>query len=150
MKLYGSLNNRLEENRMFCNEIKVGTGVTEYFYSDRHPYEVVDVKDQKHVTVRALDHVHDGEGYMDNCWKLVSNPENPTKKLERRGDWWYWVSEIVVTDENRHQLEDPMTRLNLALNGFDIEKLLEKGKQTKRHRANVSFGVADYYYDYEF
>lgn len=150
MKLYGSLNNRLEENKMFCSEIKVGTGVTEYFYSDRHPYEVVEVKDQKHVTVRALDHVHEGDGYMDNCWKLVSNPENPTKKLERRGEWWYWVCEIIVNDENRHKLDDPMTRLNLALNGYDIDKLLAKGKQTKRRRANVSFGLADYYYDYEF
>ena len=26
----------------------------------------------------------------------------------------------------------------------------EKGKQTRRYRANVSFGVANYYYDYEF
>lgn len=46
-KWYGSLNNRLEENKMFCEEIKVGTGLTEYFYSDRHPYEVVKVIDQK-------------------------------------------------------------------------------------------------------
>lgn len=27
MKLYGSLNNRLEENRMFCDTIEVGTGM---------------------------------------------------------------------------------------------------------------------------
>ena len=34
-KWYGSLNNRLEENRQFCEKIEVGTGVTEYMYSDR-------------------------------------------------------------------------------------------------------------------
>ena len=40
MKLCGSLNNRLEENRMFCDTIEVGTGMTEYLYSDRHAYEL--------------------------------------------------------------------------------------------------------------
>lgn len=27
-KWYGSLDNRVEENRQYCDEIKVGTGVT--------------------------------------------------------------------------------------------------------------------------
>ena len=41
MKLYGSLNNRLEENHMFCDVIEVGTDMTEYLYTDRHAYEVL-------------------------------------------------------------------------------------------------------------
>lgn len=147
---YGSLQNRLEENRQFCDEIKVGTGMTEYSYSDRHAYEVIAVKDQKHVTVREFDHRHVGDGYMDNNWELISNPENPERKLEKRGDWWYWVSEIIITEENRHQLDDPMTRLQLAVAGWDVEKLIAKGKQSRRQRAKVSFGVAEYYFDYEF
>ena len=65
---YGSLNNRLEENRMFCEQIEVGTGMTEYHYSDRDAYEVVAVKDQKHVTVRKYDHRHVGDCAMDNNW----------------------------------------------------------------------------------
>lgn len=149
-RLYGSLQNRLEEDRMFCDEIQVGTGVTEYYYSDRRPYEVIEVRDQKHVTVRELDHVHEGDGCMDNRWKLISNPENAERTLEKRGDWWYWRSEIVITDENRHQLDDQLTRLRLAVAGWDIEKLMSKGKQIRRQRAKVSFGVAEYYYDYEF
>ena len=48
-KLYGNLMNRMEEGRQFVDEIKVGDGVTEYSYSDRHPYEVIEVKDQKHI-----------------------------------------------------------------------------------------------------
>ena len=32
----------------------------------------------------------------------------------------------------------------------DLEAIREKGKQTKLTRANVSFGVADYHFDYEF
>ena len=149
MKFYGSLSNRIEENHMYCDEIKVGTGVTEYFWSDRHAYEVVAVKDQKHVTVRALDHRHVGNGSMDNNWELVSNESNPTKELERRGDIWYWSSTLTADDVKGID-DDLHWKLLVALAGFDIDKIREKGKQTKRTRANVSFGVADYYYDYEF
>ncbi len=51
MKLYGSLDNRFEEGKTY-GEIKVGTGVTEMCYSDRHAYEVVEVIDEKHLLIR--------------------------------------------------------------------------------------------------
>ena len=44
-KWYGSLNNRLDEGKTF-GDIKVGTGVTEMCWSDRHPYEVVEIIDE--------------------------------------------------------------------------------------------------------
>ena len=148
-KWYGSLDNRLEENRMFCDRIDVGTGVTEYYWSDRHAYEVIEVIDQKHVTVREYDHKHVGTGSMDNKWELISNENNPRHNLERRGDIWYWTTTITADDikdiENDVRLE-----MDVLLAGFDIDKIRAKGKQTKRRKANVSFGVADYYYDYEF
>lgn len=34
--------------------------------------------------------------------------------------------------------------------GIDIEKVKAKGKVEKFDRINVSFGKAEYYYDYEF
>lgn len=144
---YGSFQNRLEEGIMFCDEITVGTGVTEYSYTDRQAYEVVEVKDQKHVTIRQLDHRHVGDGCMDNNWELVSNPANPLRALERRGDVWYWTS--TVTADDIKDIDD-YARLRLVLAGFDIDKIMAKGKQTKRYKANVSFGKADYHYDYEF
>lgn len=147
MKLYGSLNNRFEENKMYCDEIKVGTGMTEYGYSDRYPYEVIAVKDQKHVTVRKLDHKHVGDGCMDNNWELISNENNPTRELVKRGNYWY--STLTATLD-MVESDDMEVRLWLALNGFNVEKIREKGSQTKYNRLNVSFGVADYYYDYEF
>lgn len=153
-RLYGSLNNRLEENRMFCEEIEVGTGMTEYSYSDRHAYEVVSVKDQKHVEVRKYDHKHIGDGCMDNNWKLISNENNPVKALTKRGNYWYWT--VVITDDVLADLEGEdahrsiETMLFLAHNNVDAETLRAKKKITRYHRANVSFGVADYYYDYEF
>ena len=147
MKLYGSLNNRLEENRMFCKEIEVGTGMTEYSYSDRHAYEVTKVIDQKHVMVRKYDVEHIGEA-MTNNWKLISNPDNPERLITRRGNYWYWTA--TITAEELEKITDPMERFYMSMNGFDLEKIAQKGKQTVHSRANVSFGVANYHYDYEF
>ena len=152
MKFYGSYINRIQENNQFCEEIKVGTGMTEYSYSDREAYEVIAVKDQKHVTVRKYDHIAIGEP-MSNNWKLVSNENNSIMNLVKRGNYWY--SEIIVTAE---QLEKEMVNgklpfekaVYLAVNGFDIEYIKTKGFQKKYHKVNVSFGIADYHYDYEF
>lgn len=153
-KFYGSLNNRLQENRMFCEEIKVGTGMTEYRYSDRRAYEVIEVTDQKHVTVRLLDHKHVGDGCTDNNWELISNENNPVYEMTKRGNYWYWTTRITSDILKELETEDAENKFSVQLfllhNNVDIDKLKEKGKITKYHRANVSFGVASYYYDYSF
>lgn len=152
MKLYGSLNNRLEENHTFCDEITVGTGMTEYFWSDRHAYEVIAVKDQKHVTVRELDHIHVGDGCMDNSWKLVSNENNRVRNMVKRGKYWY--DEVIITkdllDIDRDTNDSFRFSMFLAQNNIDPEVLRQKGTIKRYHKANVSFGIANYYYDYEF
>lgn len=146
-KWYGSLQNRMEEDRQFCDEIKVGTGMTEYGWSDRHAYEVIAVKDQKHVTVRELDHRHVGDGQMDNNWELISNPDNRVRNMVKRGEYWY--DEVTITAD---LLDDDSieTKLFLAFNDIDPDKLRAKGTIKKYHRAKVSFGCAEYYFDYSF
>lgn len=114
-KWYGCLNNRLEENKMYCKEIVVGTQMTEYSWSDRHPYEVVKVDNQKHIWVRELDHVKADDVPMSNNWKLIKNENNPVKEMKFRYNKWNWVY-----GENKYSA------------------------------TNVSFGIAEYYYDYEF
>ena len=149
---YGSLQNRIEENRQLVDEIKVGTGMTEYSWSDRHAYEVISVKDQKHVTVRELSHRHIGDVEMDNNWELFSDENNKTMELAKRGNYWYsvstWTADILdkLDDSN----EGIRIRLALAMNGIEIEKLRAKGEIKKYHRVNVSFGRTDYHFDYEF
>ena len=91
MELYGSLTNRLEEDRQFCDEINVGTGMTEYFWSDRKAYEVVEVTDQKHIKVREYAHECIGGPYS-NEWKLTSDPTKPVREMVKRGKYWYWGS----------------------------------------------------------
>lgn len=152
-KWYGSLNNRIEENRMFTDEIKVGTGVTKYSWSDRDAYEVVEVEDQKHVKVREYDHKKaEGAEYYSNNWDLISNPNNPVINLVKRGNYWYSV--VSITPEEAKEIlegNDIDSKIWACTNNFDLGEIVEKGKVKKSyHRWNVSFGVADYYYDYEF
>ena len=148
-KFYGNLMNRLEEGKQFCGEITVGTGMTEYSWSDRDAYEVTAVRDQKHVTVRRLDYKAKNPGMMDNEWELFSNPANPECDMVKVGDVWYWTD--TCTAEELAEIEkDPRNLLALVVAGFDPDKIRAKGKQTKRRKANVSFGVARQYYDYSF
>lgn len=156
-KWYGSLQNRLEENKMFTDEITVGTGMTEYFYSDRKAYEVTEVTDQKHIKVRRYDVKRaDDYGMSDaQTWTLISNPENGESMMTKRGNYWYWT--VVITadmvrnlDEDNLTAEDLDLILFLAHNNTNKAEVMEKGKVTRYHKATVSFGIADYYYDYSF
>jgi hypothetical protein len=164
-KVYGSLNNRVDENKMFCEEIKVGTGMTKYFWSDRHAYEVVIVIDQKHVFVREYDHKMKGQP-MSNEWELISNENNPLIEMKFRYGHWYEVNRCFY--ENAHhkaiKLVDNGTcktyqaAFNYVLFAnnvhFKDEKELQdfrNGKEyIKYNKVNVSFGIAEHYYDYEF
>lgn len=149
---YGNLNNRVEENRQYVEEIKVGTGMTEYFWSDRHAYEVIAVKDQKHVTVREYDHKKKSDTAFSNDWELISNPENQTMDLVKRGKYWYTV--VTITPEEAKEIyegSDIDAKLWACHNNFDLQEIIASGKKKSTyHKRNVSFGVAEYYYDYEF
>lgn len=154
MKYYGSLTNRFEEGKQFCEEIKVGTGVTEYHYSDRTAYEVIAVKDQKHITIREYDAKHIGDAF-ENKWELVSNEENPTYNLTKRGAYWYTETECTIADlEEYEEARKNRNNINLQLwfahNNFDAETIRKRGSQKRYNKMNISVGVADYYYDYEF
>ena len=142
---YGNLTNRLEENKMFCDKIEVGTGMTEYYYSDRKAYEVTKVIDQKHIFVREYDHKAAGEA-MSNTWELISNPENPEIEMVFRYNHWCSVCTWTQADVDRI----------IARNGFFLDchgvqdKLKLKPEVKTYSKMNVSFGTADYYFDYEF
>lgn len=138
-KWYGSLDNRLEENKMYCEEIKVGTGMTEYSYSDRKAYEVVKVINQNNVLVRELDHKAVGEP-MSNEWELISNPNNPVRELKKRYGSWNWVAKVTKENIQRPPFVDKKI----------YDEVVQKGSAIIYYKANVSFGVAEYYYDYEF
>lgn len=161
MKWYGNLHNRLHENKDFTNgKIEVGTGVTYYSYSDRRPYEVVKVEDQTHVWIRALDAIGAGEAYS-NLWVLKSNEDNAVIELKQRNGVWYRVCyynkdtmmEMAKKDNGWKTPESAYEyyKLMACLTLKQLEKL-EAGVTVKQYKkfGNISFGVAEYYYDYEF
>lgn len=87
---YGSINNRLDENKKFCEDIDIGTPVTEYLYTDRIPYEVTKVIDQKHVFIRGYNCIAVGEP-MSNEWELISDTSKPEVEVKYRYNHWYRV-----------------------------------------------------------
>lgn len=87
---YGSLENRLMENAKMPEPV-VGMGVTECSYTDREPYEVIEVKDPRHITIRALDWKRvDGNG-LSECqdYEYSSNEANHPVHLflTKQGKW---------------------------------------------------------------
>ena len=157
MKLYGSLDNRLMENQQFVDEIKVGDGATEYYYSDSHAYEVVEVKDQKHIGIRRYDAKN--KAAYANEWTLTSNEDNPITYLVKRGKYWYEEHIVNFKDYEFAYNHIPGTKYKddeidkliwLGNQGIDIEKLKEKGVIKKYTKRNISIGIAREYYDWSF
>ena len=163
MKLYGSLQNRLVEGRDFTNgNIKVGTGVTEVLYTDRHAYEVTAVKDQNHFTIRRMKAIATGES-MSNTWKLESDNTQPTYDIERISGVFYKVS--YLTKEKVMERAEEMLKKDFVPN-TPIEKAIDfvtmyltdkqkervlSGKQVKlKSKMNLAIGIQQEYYDYEF
>ena len=169
MKLYGSLNNRFDENRYFNNtygNLKVGTPCTVYLYTDRHAYEVVEVIDQTHISIRQLNAIRTDRNGMSECqdYRYESNLKAAIEPIEfHRGSWkhirYYDLAglERVVAnlvehgkalDEARKIAEESYmyyltpTQKKRLLNGERVKKYEDK--------INISFGVADEYYDYSF
>lgn len=87
---YGSIDNRLLESAKMP-EPQVGMGATEIYYSDRRPFEIIEVKDARHITVRELDWKRTDSNGMSDCqdYEYFSNPENRTADLflTKQGQW---------------------------------------------------------------
>ena len=114
--------------------------MTEYHYSDREAYEVVEVINQNHIFVRRLDHKHIGDGEMDNNWELISNPNNPVIEMKKRYGYWNKVNKFTKESIKKVILVDKKV----------YDEVMKKGYATTYTKVNVSFGIAEYYYDYEF
>lgn len=151
------------EGKDFTNgNIKVGTGVTEILYSDRHAYEVIAVKDQNHFTIRRMKAIPTGE-CMSNKWKLESDETQPTYDIERINGVFYEVNYLtkdkVMKRAEKALKEDfvPGTSIEKAIDYVTMyltEKQKERvlnGKQVKlKSKMNITIGIQQEYYDYEF
>lgn len=145
-KWYGSLNNRLDENQKEIPNIEVGMGVTEYLWSDRHAYEVTKVVNQKDVFIRRYDVKHIGE-YGNDEWELISNENN--KEMEVVYRYGNWYLKIIYTTESLNKMKE--NDGCIWLSDDIVNEVNEKGIAYRYEKMNkLRFGVADYYYDFEF
>lgn len=75
---YGSLQNRIAE-RVKNPKPEVGMGATALYWSDRHAYEVIAVKDDKHITVRRMKATC--KDYYAGDWEVEPDPNGYTLNL---------------------------------------------------------------------
>ena len=145
MKWYGSLNNRIDEKRN-SEEPKVGMGVTEYLWSDRHAYEITEVIDSKHFKMKRYDAKNVGKGFGDNNWELTLDENAPEYEMVFRCGSWYNVIKYTKESIERCEREDGYVLLDEKI--YNTAK--EKGVAYKYNKMNIVIGVADEYYDFEF
>lgn len=158
-KWYGNLMNRLDEGRT-VPEIKVGTDITMYYWSDRTCYYVTEVIDQKHIKVKpyvvCADHDKDcGMGHQDWLYFKTQlemilylanygiNIMYDTNMEPEEETWVFrygkWMRQFKHTKEN-YCTERELK--SLKKNGYFYRYDNEMPK--------VSFGVRNYHYDWEF
>ena len=175
-RIYGSLDNRFEENKNFNKDclIHIGDDITMYHYSDRTCYYVTDVIDQKHIKVReyhvCADHSKPDLGPGHNEWKYFKSRNEENEYLKSFGlgnDETYpeevdkeWVFRYNNWKECYTYTKDSLKSKNMF--GFylkdvfftekEVEKL-EADKVVKKYYdlpGKISFGVRDYFYDWTF
>ena len=159
-KIYGNLMNRLTEDKNYTGrEIKVGDDITMYHWSDRKCYYVTGVINQKRIKVKRYYVCADKEkatGIGHQEWVYFKTLREQDKYLnwehtekeyeedEKYEEVWVfrygkWMREHTYTEENYCSERE----LNsLKKNGYYKRYYDLSGK--------VSFGVRNYYYDWEF
>lgn len=162
-KWYGSISNRIEENKNYeGKDIYVGMKVTEYLWSDRHAYEVIKVFDQNHIVIRRLTAKRIDKNGMSECqdYEYISCETNSCEELKKTKAGW----KVVITY--------PAETVQRMANGFknnyakrpetftktDIKEMETWVKRAEKNKPvsvlgskiNISFGVADEYYDFSF
>lgn len=159
-KWYGNLNNRLEEGQNFTGrEIRVGDDITEYLWSDRRCYYVSEVESQKRIKVKPYYVCADkskayGMGHQDwlyfkdmrefDKYCNISRKEEEYDTIDHTETWVFrynkWMKEFKVTDVHFCETDREWKQFNEK--GYFITYGSLTGK--------VSFGVRDYYHDWEF
>lgn len=159
MKWYGNVSNRIEEGHNYTErEPRVGDDITMYLWSDRRCYYISEIISDKKIKVKPYyvcggKTKNGGMGHQDWVYfkdiremdKYTGNihDEDFYSKFGNNEETWVfrygkWMQEVTYT-ANPHSDRE--------------KKSLEKNGYYKRYFAltgKVSFGVCDYYYDWEF
>ena len=101
MKWYGSVQNRISAE---CEMPKpeVGMGVTELLWSDRDPWEVIEVVNDKKIRIRELGYKRtDNDGISEHQeYEFFSKPDGNVKTIVLRNGKWRDLKKKYVNDAN--------------------------------------------------
>lgn len=126
--------------------ISIGDCATEYCGHDMYPYEVVGVKDQKHICVRELGHkLKDVSDWNCIHWDLYSTEDYPIIPIDKEGDSWYRDDTYRIEDWD----DSIDNRVYLASEGIDYDELKEKTIIRKHVKMDITFGTANYHTCYD-
>lgn len=172
---YGSVENRLYENKQFCKTIEVGTGATEFLWSDSHAYEVTKVESQEHIWLRRLKAIRtDNYGMSDwQDYQFESDTTAPQIEAVKRGGIWFKVhtynkAELLAIATKRidegngdanesypreQQIEVQFKFMLIHCNFTPKQReRFEEGKTIKTYKKwdGLSIGIKQEYFDYSF
>jgi hypothetical protein len=166
----GGFINQLMGNN--ATEPKVGEGATILHYSDREPYEVIEVsEDGNKCVIRTMGYKFIGQCYGDEKYEYFSDPDGYTTTLEwneKKGCWGMvnYSIEIIKKLKNDLWKEFGFDWSDNLPNGIKYKDLIDgepKGMYTKLklvkgvtkeyknfNKVSIIFGVAEKYYDPHF
>ena len=193
MRLYGSLNNRVDEGHNFLGRpLRAGDDITMYLWSDRRCFYVSEVIDERHIKVLPYYVCADqskagGMGHQNWLYFKSVNEQNrylngfigegnskyrtdfpepePDEWVFRQGKWRLLLRfdkaklerAIRLAQEASYTVPPPDALARIYFDGHKLtdreyQRVLDGKEVRKTHRlsGNVSFGVRDYYYDWEF
>ena len=144
---YGSVQNRLAERSKQPTPV-VGMGVTECCYSDREPYQIIEVKDEKHIVVRAMGYERiDNNGMSESQeYRYFSKPDGAIEHLVlRNGRWRNRIVKPVLVEDPEGEVicyNDNGTKTRYRKTGTRVSNELGS--------SGWSLGHAERYYDFSF
>lgn len=87
---YGSINNRIMEHSK-GETPTVGMGVTQCLWSDRVPWEIIEVQDDRHLLIRRLGHRRIDDNGFSECqeYEYFQVEDAPVYRLfkDKNGRW---------------------------------------------------------------
>lgn len=163
-RFYGNLSNRFEEGQNYTGrEIRPGDDITMYLWSDRHCYYVTEVINQKRIKVKPYHVCADKEkayGMGHQEWLYFKELKDRDKYFGYENDPEYYEinnrEETWVYRYNKWMRESIYPESEIVGKEFCTDKelkSLDKYGYIKQYHdlsGKISFGVRDYYYDWEF
>lgn len=100
-KWYGSIGNRIAENSTMPKP-EIGMGVTELCYTDREPYEVIEIINDKKIKIREMIAKRVDTNGMSECqdYKYFKKLDGEVKTLVFRNGKWRDLRKEYENDEN--------------------------------------------------